>query len=271
MNAIFNWFCANRLSLNASKTHYMVINPPHKNLDLSAHSLKIDNMILSKVSSCKFLGITLDESLSWRKQLSSINSKISKALFVIKQVKFSLPIESLHTLYFSLLHPHLTYGILAWGNAKNNLLKKTQTIQKRAMRTIYNKIYNSHTDPLFKESRILKISDLYQLEVMTFMHDIIHGKLPISFDNIYHMNYQMQGVYETRQAHMFHVPRTKSRFVDKLPLFQFPTIWNNWYSQMNVNSSRNAMRLRVKSIYLNCYFAAVKCKNTLCSDCHSIA
>ena len=166
------------------------------------------------VTSCKFLGITLDESLSWRKQLSSINSKISKALFIIKQVKFSLPIESLHTLYFSLLHPHLTYGILAWRNAKNNLLQKTQTSQKRAMRTIYNKRYNSNTDPLFKESRILKISDLYQLEVMTFMHDIIHGKLPISFDNIYHMNYQIQGVYETRQAHMFHVPRTKSRFVD---------------------------------------------------------
>ena len=77
------------------------------------------------------------------------------------------------------------------------------------------------------------------------------------------MNDQMQGVYETRQAHMFHVPRTKSRFVDKLPLFQFPTIWNNWYSQMNVNY---AMRLRVKSIYLSSYFAAVKCKNTLCSD-----
>ena len=105
------------------------------------------------------------------------------------------------------------------------------------MRTIYNKRYNSHTDPLFKESRILNITDLYKLEVMTFMHDNINGKLPISFDNIYHMNYQMQGVYEARQAHMCHVPRTKSWFVDKLPLFQFPTIWNNWYS----------------------YFAAVKC------------
>ena len=71
--------------------------------------------------------------------------------------------------------------------------------------------------------------------------------------------------------YMIHVPRTKSRFVDKLPLFQFPTIWNNWYSQMNVNSLRNAMRLRVKSIYLSSYFAAMECKNTLCSDCHSIA
>ena len=86
----------------------MVINPPNKNLNLSTHNLKIDNMILSKVTSCKFIGITLDESLSWRKQLPSINSKISKALFVIKQVKLSLPIESLHALYFSLLHPKNT-------------------------------------------------------------------------------------------------------------------------------------------------------------------
>ena len=140
---------------------------------------------------------------------------------------------------------------------------KTQIIQKRAMRTIYNKRYNSRTNPPFNESGILKISDRYQLEVMTFMHDHIHGKLPISFYNTYNINYQIHGVHETRQAYMFYVPRTKSRFVDNVPLFQFPTIWNNWYSQMNVNSSRNAMRLHVKSIYLSIYSAAVKCNNTL--------
>ena len=102
------------------------------------------------------------------------------------------------------------------------------------------------------------------------MHDFIHGKLPILFGNIYRMNYQIHGIYETRQVHVFHVPMTISRFVDKLPLFQFPNIWNNWYSQMNFNSSHNAMKLHVKSIYLSSYNAAVKCDNTLCIDCHSV-
>ena len=85
----------------------------------------------------------------------NINSKLSRALFVIKQVKLYLPKESLHTLYYSLLHPHITYGILAWGNAKANSLRKTQILQKRSLRTIHNK-FNSQSDPLFKQSGFLK-------------------------------------------------------------------------------------------------------------------
>ena len=63
-------------------------------------------------------------------------------------IKCSLPNDSLRTVYFSLIHPHLTYGILAWGNGPANLLNKTTILQKRALRAIYNKKYNSHTDPV---------------------------------------------------------------------------------------------------------------------------
>ena len=93
---------------------------------------------------------------------------------------------------------------------------------------------NSHSDPLFKQSGILKISDLYQIEVMTFMHDFANEKLPVSFKDVYKMNCNIRGIYETRQAHFLHIPRTKSRFVDRLPLYQFPEIWNNWHKQLHV-------------------------------------
>ena len=77
----------------------------------------------------------------------------------------------------------------------------------------------SYSDPLFKQSGILKISDLYQIEVMTFMHDFANEKLPVSFKDVYKMNCNIRGIYETRQAHFLHIPRTKSRFVDRLPLY----------------------------------------------------
>ena len=165
MDAIFNWVCANKLSLNATKTQYMAIQPPTKTFDLSTYTLIIDNVILTQTTSCKSLGMTIDESLSWNKHILNINSKLSRALFVIKQVKFYLPKDSLHTLYYSLLHPHITYGILAWGNAKASLLRKTQILQKRSLRTIHNKKFNSHSDPLSKQSGILKISDLNQFRL----------------------------------------------------------------------------------------------------------
>ena len=88
MDAIFNWVCANKLSLNATKTQYMAIQPPTKTFDLSTYTLIIDNVILTQTTSCKFLGMTIDESLSWNKHILNINSKLSRALFVINKSNF---------------------------------------------------------------------------------------------------------------------------------------------------------------------------------------
>ena len=88
---------------------------------------------------------------------------LTRAIFAIKKVKFTLLLDSLCTLYYALIHPHLIYRLLAWGNVNLNLLHKTDILQKRAHRTIHNKKYNSHIEPLYKHSGILKISHLYQL------------------------------------------------------------------------------------------------------------
>ena len=269
LEAVFHWFCANRLSLNAKKLNIWLFNRSLKKLNNSLE-LKIDGVVLSQATHCKFLGITIDESLSWKQQVSSINSKISRALFAIKQLKFSLPKKSLLTLYFSLLHPYLTYGILAWGNASTNILRKTETLHKRALRTVHNKSYNRHTDPLFKQSGILRVSDLYQLGVVLFMYDYVRTKLPLSFRNIFKFNCDVYDAYITRRAHMFHIPKTKSRFVDKLPLYNFPSMWNNWCTQLNVNSSRGALKNSMKTILINDYATLVKCENPRCIECQLI-
>ena len=204
-------------------------------------------------------------------QLSSINSKISRAIFAIKQVKFTLPLDSLRTLYYALIHPHLIYGLLAWGNANLNLLHKTDILQKRALRTIHNKKYNSHTEPLYKHSGILKISHLYQLEVMLFMHDYTRDNLPTSFQNVFRVNREVHGIYETRQAHLFYIPWTKSRFVDKLPLFHFPKIWNSWCAQLDVCTTRNGLKRSVKTLFLQNYSVVVTCFNPRCCECNKTA
>ena len=81
---------------------------------------------------------------------------------------------------------------------------------------------NRHTDPLFEQSSILKLSDLYQLQVLLFMHKYSHDKLPMSFRNTFTLNRDINVVHETRQVNMYHVIKSKCKFIDKLPLFQFP-------------------------------------------------
>ena len=77
--------------------------------------------------------------------------KKSKSLFFLKQVKKMLPLDSLKTLYYALIFPHLSYGIIAWGSADKGLIRQTELLQKRAIRTIHNAFYNSHTDPKFRK------------------------------------------------------------------------------------------------------------------------
>ena len=59
--------------------------------------------------------------------------------------------------------------MLAWGNRINNDLNQILLKQKRAMRIIYKLSYNSHTDPLFKTSKILKAKDLYIQQALLSM------------------------------------------------------------------------------------------------------
>ena len=58
--------------------------------------------------------------------------KISKSLFIMRQVKHILDRKSMKTLYYSLIHPHITYCLLAWGNANKNILKKNYYITEES-------------------------------------------------------------------------------------------------------------------------------------------
>ena len=71
--------------------------------------------------------------MNMENNLANVNTNISGALFRIKQAKNILPISSLMTLYFALIEPHLSYGILAWGNANTKNLHKTEMLQKEQL------------------------------------------------------------------------------------------------------------------------------------------
>ena len=132
---------------------------------------------------------------------------------------------------------------------------------------IYNKKYNSHTDPLFKWSGILKMSDIYHLEVLLFMHDYIHYDLPISFNGIFKF-VSDNHAYSTRQSgRLFALPRTKSRFVDKLPIFQYPNLWNKNIFNLDNPSSRACLKRTITASRLGTYQATVECNNPMCHDC----
>jgi hypothetical protein len=216
----------------------------------------------------KFLGIYLDEFLTWKPHIKHVKNKISRALFAIKQVKHVLPHETLRTLYLALIHPHISYGIMAWGSANASTLHPVKVLQKRAMRMIHNSAYNSHTDPMLKNAKILKIDDLYEYQAALFMFDYTKHNLPISFDSVFKFRYEIHTNRLTRQSNKLDITRCRTNFAGNLPLFALPKIWNKWSNHSNHSKmSRNQFKTYLKINITTNYKDKVKCSNAYCKDC----
>ena len=80
LNKISLWFKANKLLLNLTKTKYSLFHPASKKMVLKEPLpfLIMDNIVIERENVTKFLGVLIDENLSWKQYINDVSSKISK-------------------------------------------------------------------------------------------------------------------------------------------------------------------------------------------------
>ena len=165
LKKISRWLAANKLSLNVRKNKYMGFHTARKLIDYPV--LQIDNFTIERIQKFKFLGLhIINNNLTWDTQQNHISLKISK--ITVNRLKYIYPQHILHMLYNTLILPHLNYSLIVWGFDLSRIL----LLQKRAMRTITNSWYRTHTTPMFKSLNILKINYLYWLMVPKFYYKL---------------------------------------------------------------------------------------------------
>ena len=179
LNRVQSWIHANKLSLNIDKTHYMLFS---NSLRVLPNHVMINNTNLCQVNSTKFLGLHIDRELTWKTHINYLSKIMSRNSGILNKLKQYFPTHVLQSIYSSLISPYLNYGILSWGNSTKSLLDTLFRIQKRAIRNINHAGYLSHTNNLFHQNRILKITDLFNYNVGIFMFNLISaGELPDVF------------------------------------------------------------------------------------------
>ena len=124
------WFRANKLSLNISKTNFMIFGSKHIPIN-SLNLLSIDRNAIERVSTVKFLGVVIDDKLSWGPHIKLVAIKLSKGLGILYRVRFCVPASILWIIYDSLIYPYLTYCTLVWGGAYPSLKKSIVVLQNK--------------------------------------------------------------------------------------------------------------------------------------------
>jgi len=135
------------------------------NFEISMNGVRIQ-----QTDSIKYLGVIIDIKLSWKPQISSLCGKLSQACGVVCKIRHFADMKILRLIYFSLFHSHLQYCIIDWRRAYKNVIRPVRVLQNRILKYMTFSKRTSSANNIFKLLRILKVSDLYQLNFEKLMY-----------------------------------------------------------------------------------------------------
>ena len=202
MPAIYEWLCSNRLTLDLSKTKYLVFQPRQKmNFNLYP-PLKLADQHLEKSFSVKYLGLIIDCFLSCHEHIYHITGKISKSVNIIAKLKSYVTSQSLISIYYAPVYPYLTYGCVLWGNNYEVPLSQLMRLQNKVVTIINNVPLHDHITPHYVNLGLIKVPDIVKLYTCQLFYDHLIDKMS------WNLNFSLaseQQNYATRSASLQHV------------------------------------------------------------------
>ena len=240
LKKLSEWISSNFLSLNVKKTVYLLFSG--KKPISSLPQLKIFEKEILQKSETKFLGLYIDRNLNWKAHTQLVSGKVSRMIGIISKLQPCLTLPAMRTLYLSLAHHHLRYGLTFWGAAPKTALNKLFMLQKKIVRLIHRSEFLEHTEPLFKNSFILKLDDMRKLEMSKFIYTDLNGQNFFQFAprNAIHS-------HGTRNRNRLNLPTPRSNILLNSVFFEGIRIFNEIADQIKLAPSRNSFKYQYKN------------------------
>lgn len=252
LNKLYIWFNVNKLSLNIAKTNFMIFSNKSR---FDNVSISINNVPIERVECTKFLGVLIDNKLSWKPHINKVASTLSKSLAILYRCNKLLNRNALRTLYCSLFLSHLTYCCEVWGTTYKSNLDRLVILQKKALRMINNE-YDIPSNVLFSELKLLKLRDIVYLKCCCLMFRAYRCELPTNLqskfiltkdDNIYNLRnrnkFKINYVRTTKRQHCLSVYGVK--MLNSIP--------NSIASLVNIHMFKKHLKKNILEQYKQSY------------------
>ena len=146
LRKVNKWIARNGLTLNKNKCEYVFFKRKCKNITIDELEICLDDVVLEKRKYTKYLGVYVDENLSWDIHVSFVERKISKYIPIVYNIRNSLTSESLKLLYNCMIYPPLIYANIIWSSICKSKLNSLVLIQKKIVRMLAFNAKYDHTD-----------------------------------------------------------------------------------------------------------------------------
>ena len=204
--------------------------------------MSISDNIVSVVSSCNYLGVQIDDNLSFKGHINGVISKISKHKGILYRIRCNLPLKARLNYYYSFIYPYLTYGVIVWGDTFSTLINKLIVQHKRTIRVLAELPYNDHTSQSFHDLELLKFNDIYKYYISIYM-----------FKNKNHSRFQTIHSINTRYCHLAQPSFNRLSICQNSVYYKGPHIWNNLPDQICNITSLSLFKRTLKKYFIDSY------------------
>ena len=115
----------------------------------------------------------------------TFQKKLNRTIGIFYKTRCFVPYEILQLLYYSFFYSFISYGIAVWGFTYKSYVQNLFLIQKKIVRVMtFNKV-TKHSNPIFARLEFLKIEDIWQLQLLSFVYDCLNLTSPVYFHDYF--------------------------------------------------------------------------------------
>ena len=196
LKGVTDWLNSNRISLNISKTEFVIFRRPRSKIPNDIN-IKLNGKRLYPSKYIKYLGVLLDEHLSWSPHINELTKKLNKSNSMLSKIRHYVNKNAIRSLYFTLFSSHIGYCCQVWGQVGNYHLNKIHSLQRSALRIINFRPFRSDVSNLFYTLNIPSFNNLVRFSNILFVFDSLTNNLPISISSFFTQSF----VIPTRISH----------------------------------------------------------------------
>ena len=238
-NKVVMWLNANKLIINLSKTNCMLFSNKRGEPQIR---VKLNNTELEAPKQSTFLGVIIDNKLSWKSHITHISNKISKSIAILRILRYSFPKQIMRMIYMSLIFSHINYCNLIWGSAHKTTLEPLFRLQKKSICLVNNSHFLEHTAPIFNSLKILTLHQVFKNNCLIFIYRCIKENKFLNFSNRFLKNSDFHH-HNTRNNEHYRLPKGRLRIFRNAYFVQGLTLWNSL--DLNITNCNNIKNFKM--------------------------
>ena len=230
LDEVNKWTLSNFLFINKRRTEFVIFGTDARLSEATdAAVIKIGDYEINRVYDFKYLGIVLDDGLTWKDHVRYVISKVGKRVGVLGRLRRNITIHAAFEMYNSLILPIFDYCDVVWSSCNKADMESLESLQRRASKIIVkSKCGTTSTDYLKFQS----LEDRRNAHILGLVKRFLNNNVPQFLKNYFKLNKEVIS-RETRRSNFIYLPAVRTENAKKIFYYNGSVVYNNYLVNKN--------------------------------------